>query len=236
MDLVKIIFSLTPQGFLVFVSGIVISFAALLFMRKEIPLEQNSVGQQTVINQKNNFISIDNWICSSPQIIKDSNGLAAQIEMVVLSNDFSWVYRSSTDVQRHGVLADIKNHLMSPGISDEIKKYSDIVAVGAASSEGTDVNAMEESKRAVYRADQIQLWIKEYISTSIPVYKLSLGYFKGDKIARDTSEQRKIVIIGVIKKDQEINFENALRISLPDVKAFPFNLKEYSEFSLKRSR
>jgi len=234
MEILKIINVLTPIGSVIFAFGSILILVAVFFCRT--PAEIVLPPTPPITSQPVTVIIIENWQRSSPQTIIDSQGLKAEIETVVLSNDFSWVFKSHTDVQRNGEPANIQQHLMSPGISEEIKKYSDVIAVGAASSEGAETNPTEESNRASYRADQLQLWIKEYVSTSIPVYRLSLGYYKDSTPAIDTSEQRKIVIIGVVRKDESIDLADALKRTLPNIVTFPFALTKYSTFELKRSR
>ncbi len=233
MDIIKFIPQLTFPGFLVFVVGVAIAIGALTFMRKpeHIPPPPVADTRSTTV-----VVKIENWERSQPREIQDSRGYRAEIETVVLSNDFSWEFGSHTSIQRKGEEADIKLHLMSPGVSSEIAKYAEVVAVGAASMEGADVNPAEEASRASRRADQLQLWIKEYVGTSNPLYRLSLGYFKGATKSPDSSEQRKVVVIGIVRMDKRIDLSDALRTSLPQVGTFPFALADYSEFELIRAR
>jgi|GEM_PF-3544030 len=215
--------------------GIAMVLYALIYLQKaEMPTSPQLPA--SLSQPVNVVVRVENWERSSPREIKDSNGYTAAIETVVLSNDFSWAFESDKNVQRNGEDANINEHLLSPGISGVIAKYSDVIAVGAASSEGVEQNPIEEAERAARRADQLQLWIKNNIIASNPLYSLSLGYYQGTIGKVDSAEQRKIVVIGVIRKDEAIDLADALRRSLHQVETFPFLLEDYSEFKLTRKR
>ncbi len=222
--------------------GLAITGTALLFMR--VPSPTSLVPPMTAptpipaVPPISIVVNIDNWQRSAtPTQISDKAGKLAEIEAIVLSNDFSWAFQSHTNVERHGEATNVANHLLTPGISAVIAGYADVVAVGAASSEGAKENGTAEDDRASRRADQLQLWIKEYIPSSKALYALSIGHYnpmvKADK---QFSEQRKIVIIGVIRKDDGIDLNDALKRNLGKVPAFPFNLGNYSKFELSPRR
>lgn len=230
MEILKSLFALTPIGFAVFIAGAIVSLAALVFMRKPESAVPPAPPPITVV------VKVDNWNRSPPQEVRDAKGKTGVIEIIVLSNDFSWAFQSHTKVEREGRDADIPQHLMTPGISSEIKKYTDVIAVGAASNEGVSTNPTEEANRAARRADQLQLWIKEYVATSNSLHRLALGYYKGNDGNTQSSDQRRVVIVGVLKKDQGLDLREALRTSLTIMSTFPFKLDEYSSFELQQAR
>jgi hypothetical protein len=245
MDILKLLLGLTPLGYVVFLAGLAISGAALIFLR---PASPNSppVSSQVPAAQPPTpasapvtvVINVDHWQRSaSPVQITDSAGKRAEIEAIVLSNDFNWALASHVIVERHGELASVVNHLLTPGISSVIAGYVEVIAVGAASSEGAKENPFAEDDRASRRADQLQLWLKEYIPSSRGLYSLSIGHFKpGMPNDGNHFGQRKIVVIGVIRSDDGIALSEALYKSLGKVSAFPFDLQNYSKFELIRRR
>jgi hypothetical protein len=183
-------------------------------------------------------VNVENWQrTATPVQISDFTGKHAEIEAIVLSNDFNWALESHSIVERNDKTADVLKHLMTPGISKVLASYSEVVAVGAASSEGAKENPVAEDSRASRRADQLQLWIKEYIPSSKALYSLSIGHFKpGMPSDGNFSAQRKIVIVGVIRSDPGFELSGALYKSLSKVPGFPFDLQNYSEFELVRRR
>lgn len=230
MEILRSIFALTLSGFAVFIAGAVLSLAALVFMRKPDTIAAPPQAKVTVL------VNVDNWGRSPPQEVRDLKGNSGAIETIVLSNDYAWAFQSHTTVEREGQVADIRQHLMTPGISSEIAKYTDVIAVGTASNEGALTNSTEEASRASRRADQLQLWIKEYVATSNPLHRLSLGYYKAEDLKKQSSDQRRVVIVGVLRKDPALDLREALKNSLPFISTFPFKLREYSSFELERAR
>lgn len=227
MDILKPILNLSPVGFLVFGIGVLMAIGALIFLQKDQPRTQENSPSQ-----------IEDWTLSPPKNITDEAGKSATIQLMVLSKDFSWVLESHTRVERNGqIIEDFKTkHLQTPGIAGAMLKYPEIIAVGAASSEGASHDPERERERAQRRADELQLWIKESVSATTPLYSLSLGYFIGDTKTVDSTSQRKIVIIGVKEKTPGINLNNALRKALGSMETFPFKPKDYSEFEIKTER
>lgn len=239
MEAIKLLLSLTPAGYAVFLIGLAISGSALLFLRaSETPgniqpvLPPVSGAPMTVV------VKIENWQRTAlPVKIRDDAGKQAEIEAIVLSNDFNWALESHSKVDRHGETADVIKHLLTPGVSTVIAGYAEVIAVGAASSEGARANPQSEDNRASRRADQLQLWIKEYVPTSKALYSLSIGHFKpGMPMDGDFSAQRKIVIVGVVRSDPGFELSGALSRSLSRVPGFPFDFENYSAFELLRRR
>ncbi|CAD5373063.1 hypothetical protein RA210_U290004 [Rubrivivax sp. A210] len=242
MEALKIFLGLTPLGYAVFLAGLAISGAALLYLRAppqvtppsppSTPVPVPGPVPVTVV------VNIENWQRSaSPVRIVDSAGRHAEIEAIVLSNDFNWSLESHSKVERHGDEASVVKHLLTPGISNVIAGYAEVVAVGAASSEGAEVNPAAEDDRASRRADQLQLWIKEYVPSSKALYSLSLGHFRpGMPSDGDFSAQRRIVIVGVVRSDPGFELSGALYKDLGKVPGFPFDFQNYSEFKLVRRR
>lgn len=163
----------------------------------------------------------------------DSQGRDASFRILVFSRDFAWVYESDREVEYQGVLDDITPHLRSPGLQENFRNAKALIAVGAASQEGTKA---EEEKRARRRAERLQRWVKENVAGSQRLHTLSVGRFIGPatKLAStaQTAPQRRIVIVAVIAADDNVILEEALRSALVEEEAFPFDLDEYSSFEL----
>ena len=71
-----------------------------------------------------------------------------------------------------------------------------------------------ETKRARNRSAQLQLWVRENVALPKEVYELSIGYNKNNILGRNSASQRKVVLIGIVKKSNIIDFSQALKIHL----------------------
>lgn len=239
MEAIKLFLGLSPLGYAVFLSGLAISGAALLFLRLPLPPVSVQPPPPPVSEPAVTIvINIDNWQrTASPVEIRDNTGKRAEIEAIVLSNDFNWALESHSKVERHGDDANVVTHLLTPGISKVIAGYAEVIAIGAASSEGAKADPQAEDNRASRRADQLQLWIKEYVPTSKALYSLSIGHFRpGMPTDGNFSAQRKIVIVGVVRSDPGFELSSALYANLGKVPGFPFDFQKYSAFELARRR
>jgi hypothetical protein len=164
---------------------------------------------------------------------RDDQGREASFRILVFSRDFAWVYESDREVEYQGAPDDITPHLRSPGLQENFRNAKALIAVGAASQEGTET---DEEKRARRRAERLQRWIKENVAGSQRLHTLSMGRFIGPttKLAStaQTAPQRRIVIVAVMASDDDVVLEEALRSAVIEEEAFPFDLNEYSLFEL----
>ena len=63
-------------------------------------------------------------------------------------------------------------------------------------------------------AEQIALWVRQAVSRPIPVRKLNIGHHAHTGQAGNTSDQRRVVIILVLDRDERTNLDQALRSAM----------------------
>ncbi len=167
----------------------------------------------------------------------DSHGKGASFKIYVFSRDFAWVYQSDRDVEYQGTPDDIGPHLRSLGLQENFRNAKALIAVGAASQEGTETI---EERRAKRRAERLQRWVKENVAGTQRLYTLSMGRFVGPAIeattTAQTAPQRSIVIVAVVAEEENVNMAEALKSALIEEEAFPFGLEQYSDFELRKWR
>jgi hypothetical protein len=71
-----------------------------------------------------------------------------------------------------------------------------------------------EEARAAKRAERIATWVRRAISKPIPIRKLNVGHHMPTKAANDTSDQRRVVIILVLEREDGTNVDEALRAAM----------------------
>ena len=164
----------------------------------------------------------------------DEAGRTASFHFLTVSRAFEWELASSEVVMRAGAPQDFSRHLSTPGIQAILKAATTIIAVGASSQEGSDL--AKEEQRALDRADRLELWVSEYVTTEVPLESLTLGRYIGEPAQQrgtQTGHQRRLVVVAVQDHDRGVDLEQALKSAIqkePD--RFPFTLSSYSKFKL----
>jgi hypothetical protein len=146
--------------------------------------------------------------------VSDEQGRRASFRILLFSDEFRWKL-SSYDA--------IEDGASFPQFSDEMKKVLDgaqeIICVGASSEEvpggvSFQKGRTHEEWRAARRADRIATWVRQGLSRPVPVRKLNIGHHLPTKNGRNTSDQRRVVVILVLEKDQDINLDESLRTAM----------------------
>jgi hypothetical protein len=142
---------------------------------------------------------------------KDELGRSASFRILLFSDEFRW---------RLSSYEALESTRAEPEFTAEMKRVLDaaaeIICVGASSEEMPPVvpvaegRALEE-QRAARRAEQIAVWVRKALSRPIPVRKLNVGHHVRTTGVRDTSDQRRVVIILVLRQDADANIDQALR-------------------------
>jgi hypothetical protein len=100
-----------------------------------------------------------------------------------------------------------------------LNEAREIICVGASSEElasglpRTRGRAIEE-RRAARRAERIAMWVRSSISKPVPIRKLNVGHHMPTGHSGDTSDQRRVVIILVLDRDDGTNLDQALRAAM----------------------
>jgi len=146
--------------------------------------------------------------------VSDRQGRRASFRILLFSDEFRWRLASYQSIEDGASL---------PQFSDDMKKVLDsaveIICVGASSEElppGSSLKAgrAQEEWRAARRADRIALWVRESLSKPIPVRKLNIGHHTPTRRGRNTSDQRRVVIILVLEKEDGLNLDESLRTAM----------------------
>lgn len=142
---------------------------------------------------------------------EDLVGRKASFRILLFTDEFRWRINSSDS------LATPSGR---PQFTEEMKGVlngaREIICIGASSEEipsgvSYEVGRITEERRAGRRAEQIAIWVREALSKPIPVRKLNVGHHTPTGRAKDTADQRRVVIVLVLDHDEQANIDQALR-------------------------
>ncbi len=141
----------------------------------------------------------------------DELGRRASFRVLLFTDEFRWRLNSFESLE-HGSARPV----FTPEMKAVLNSAVEIICVGASSEEvpaGISFNRARgwEEWRAARRAEQIAVWVREALSKPIPVRKLNVGHHAPTRRTRDTSDQRRVVIILVLDHDEGANLDQALR-------------------------
>jgi hypothetical protein len=168
----------------------------------------------------------------------DSVGGSAEFNMAVLSDRYEWKLASADRVTLKGKdqplpLSTIKKQLEKDGIFNIMDNPNQIIALGAASCEGS---LPEEEKRALDRANIIRSQIVKELFRVKDYKILNLGQYRRDQCQKNlqgTSFQRSLVIVGIRKESAGLMVKEALHQRLSKT-IKNFNLEDYSLGSIQK--
>ncbi|HYM23750.1 MAG TPA: hypothetical protein VEU08_11085 [Vicinamibacterales bacterium] len=162
----------------------------------------------------------------------DQSGRKATFRLLLFTDEFRWRLSSA---------ASLENGLAEPEFTDAMKAVlnsaREIICVGASSQELPPGVPFEQGKtveerRAARRAEQIAVWVRKALTRPLPVRKLNVGYHTPTERSNNTSDQRRVVIILVLERDDQTNIDQALREAMERESArapiLDALLKEYS--------
>jgi hypothetical protein len=146
----------------------------------------------------------------------DAIGRRASFRILLFTDEFRWRLSS------HAELDAVPER---PHFTDAMKTLlnsaEEVIAVGASSEEfapGVSAAAGRaiEERRASRRAERIALWVREVLSRPVPVRKLNVGHHAPTRGPRgaDTSDQRRVIIILVLERDDDVDMDQALRAAM----------------------
>ena len=142
---------------------------------------------------------------------KDALGRSASFRILLFSDEFRWKLASYEALENNPTEPEF-----TPAMKTVLDSAEEIICVGASSEEMspglpiTRARSLEE-QRAARRAEQIAVWVRKAISKPIPVRKLNVGHHVRTGGVSDTSDQRRVVIILVLRQDRDANVDQALR-------------------------
>jgi hypothetical protein len=145
---------------------------------------------------------------------KDEQGRRASFRVLLFTDEFRW---------RMSSYESLESRLEEPSFTPEMKavldKAREIIVVGASSEEivpglSLEAGRKREEARAGKRAERIAMWVRQALSKPIPVRKLNVGHHMPTRSADDTSDQRRVVIILVLEREDGTNVDQALRAAM----------------------
>jgi hypothetical protein len=142
--------------------------------------------------------------------VKDEAGHRASFRVLLFTDEFRWRLSS------YEALEQLEQPSFTPEMKNVLNKAKEIIAVGASSEEivqGLSLAAgrKREEARAGRRAERIAMWVRQALSNPIPVRKLNVGHHMPTKGFKETSDQRRVIIILVIEREDGTNVDQALR-------------------------
>lgn len=151
------------------------------------------------------------WIVRNAE---DEAGRRASFRILLFTDDFRWQLSSYHALEEVGG---------APRFTGEMKtvlnRAEEIICIGASSEEivpgltGAAGRAREEA-RAARRARRIAAWVRDALDRPLPVRMLNAGHHLPSGAGADTSDQRRVVIVLVLKRDEGTNMDEALRSAM----------------------
>jgi hypothetical protein len=141
----------------------------------------------------------------------DDQGRRASFRILLFTDEFRWRLNSFDSIEHAN-----SQPLFTPEMKKVLSTARAIICVGASSEEipagvPFGLGRLQEERRAARRAEQIAMWVRQSLSKPIPVRKLNVGHHAPTKGDKDTSEQRRVVIILVLDHDEGANIDQSLR-------------------------
>ena len=145
---------------------------------------------------------------------KDQQGRRASFRVLLFTDEFRWRMSSYESLESR-----IEEPTFTPEMKAVLDKAHEIIVVGASSEEIVPGLSLEsgrkrEEQRAAKRAERIAMWVRQALSNPVPVRKLNVGHHMPTEKANDTSDQRRVVIIIVLEREQGTNVDEALRSAM----------------------
>jgi hypothetical protein len=146
--------------------------------------------------------------------VKDQQGRRASFRVLLFTDEFRW---------RMSSYESLESSLEAPAFTPQMKAVLDrareIIVVGASSEEIVPGLSLEsgrrrEEVRAGKRAQRIAMWVRPALSKPIPIRKLNVGHHLPTEKGLNTSDQRRVVIILVLEREDGTNVDEALRSAM----------------------
>ncbi len=145
---------------------------------------------------------------------KDQQGRRASFRVLLFTDEFRWRMSSYESLE-----SEMEQPTFTPEMKSVLDKAHEIIVVGASSEEivpGLSIEAgrKREEQRAGKRAERIAMWVRQALSNPVAVRKLNVGHHMPTGKANDTSDQRRVVIIIVLEREEGTNVDEALRSAM----------------------
>lgn len=145
---------------------------------------------------------------------KDAAGRRASFRVLLFTDEFRWRLSSYDELESENGAPSF-----TPEMKAVLNRAKEIIAVGASSEEivpglSPDAGRKREEARAGRRAEKIATWVRSALTSPIAVRKLNVGHHMPTKSFKETSDQRRVVIILVLEREDGTNVDEALRAAM----------------------
>ena len=145
---------------------------------------------------------------------KDQQGRRASFRVLLFTDEFRWRMSSYESPD-----SSPEEPTFTPEMKAVLEHAREIIVVGASSEEivpglSLDAGRKREEARAAKRAERIATWVRQAISRPSPIRKLNVGHHMPTKAVNDTSDQRRVIIILVLEREDGTNVDEALRAAM----------------------
>jgi len=145
---------------------------------------------------------------------KDQQGRRASFRVLLFTDEFRWRMSSYESLE-----SSLEEPTFTPEMKAVLDKAREILVVGASSEEivpglSLEAGRKREEVRAGKRAERIAMWVRQAVSKPTPIRKLNVGHHLPTGKANDTSDQRRVVIIIVLDREDGTNVDEALRSAM----------------------
>ena len=145
---------------------------------------------------------------------KDQQGRRASFRVLLFTDEFRWRMSSYESLE-----SNIEAPAFTTAMTAVLERAQEVIVVGASSEEivpglSLEAGRKREEVRAAKRAERIAMWVRRALSKPIPIRKLNVGLHTPTKQTSDTSDQRRVVIILVLEREEGTNVDEALRAAM----------------------
>ena len=145
---------------------------------------------------------------------EDQQGRRASFRILLFSDEFRWRLNSFDEIEHRAMQPNF-----TAAMRAVLNSAEEIICIGASSEElptgvSFSMGRVQEERRAARRAEKIAVWVREVLERPIPVRKLNVGYHKATGGRSDTSDQRRVVIVLVLKQEDGTNLDQSLRAAM----------------------
>lgn len=172
-------------------------------------LKKNESSKPSIMPEARINNECESWIMLQSEG-KDTAGRHLKIQINILTQEYRWVFAQSDVIENFSSPVDPRAHIKKL----DINGTKGIICVGTASSEGSKG---EEESRSMGRAENLLLIFREEFKNLPERYTLNLGQYRYKHERFDpnmTRDQRRVIVIAIISKDENINLEIALKDAL----------------------
>jgi hypothetical protein len=144
---------------------------------------------------------------------RDDQGRRASFRVLLFTDEFRWRMSSYESLESRA-----EQPTFTPEMKAVLDRAREIIVVGASSEEivpglSLEAGRRREEDRAGRRAGRIAWWVRQALSSPVPVRKLNVGHHMPTG-SGDTSDQRRVVIILVLEREDGTNVDQALRAAM----------------------